>query len=363
MHSLENLNRLTLNNETVIQLMKLYQFKGKDFYYEDVMEHDLDRVKKDVIERESFYFAKQLDLKISENRTRLILRKNAIPKNNDERLLSNIKKVFTLLQEDPEEFILDSNEVYKMGEQLFKNVKKIQFKMEVVTERNNLLVEQKKVSKRKKMDALMDLYKKLLNGGTVELTQLITNFYIDFLNMDIFESNNETIGIILLYALLYRQRFNLFQYISFFELLYNNAESYKKGVLVASFNWNEGYSQTNQLHSILIKMLLDGYSKAEKMVSDYRFDMELNKSDNIENTIMHLGETFTKDEIRNKNPYISESTINRTLKRLRDENKIRPNGVGRSATWIRLINQERFEVNSRQMDLFEFVMMNDTVEE
>ena len=77
---------------------------------------------------------------------------------------------------------------------------------------------------------------------------------------------------------------------------------------------------------------------------------------------MKLGETFTKDEIRNKSPYISESTINRTLKRLRDENKIRPNGVGRSATWIKLVHTDRFEVNARQMDLFEYIM-NDKEDE
>lgn len=348
-----------MNNETVIELMKLYQFKGKDFYYEDVMQNDLDRVTKDVIERESFYFSKQLSLNITESRTRLILRKNAVPKNNDEKILANIKGVFQTLQSDPGEFILDSNEVYKMAEKLFKNVKKIQFKMEVIAEQNNLLVEHRKISKRKKLDDLMNLYKKLLASGKVELTQLIVNFYVDFINLEVFETENETIGILLLYALLYRERFNLFQYISFFELLFNNQEAFKKSVLVSSFNWNEGYSQTSQLQNQLIKMLLEGYNRAEKMVRDYRFDQELNKTDNVENTIMRLGETFTKDEIRNKNPYISESTINRTLKRLREENKIRPNGVGRSATWIRLYNTERFDVNIKQMDLFEFVM-NDT---
>ncbi len=362
MYSLGNLSRLTLNNETVIELMKLYQFKGKDFFYEDVMKHDIDHVTKDVIEREAFYFSKYLNLNLTESRTRLILRKNVTPKNNDERILANAKNVFTILHEDPEDFILNSNEVYRMNETLFKNVKKVQFKMETVIEQNNLLQERKKVSKRQYLDELLHLYEKNLNSGKVELTNLIVNFYIDFINMDLFESDNDIIGLLLLYAFLYRERFNLFQYISFFELLYNNQESFKKAVIIAEYNWNEGYSQTTQLHTLLIKMLLDGYNKAEKMVRDYQFDQDLNKADNVENTIMKLGETFTKDEIRNKSPYISESTINRTLKRLRDENKIRPNGVGRSATWIKLVHTDRFEVNARQMDLFEYIM-NDKEDE
>lgn len=362
MNSLNNLSRLTLNNETVLELMKLYQYKGKDFYYEDIMKQDMPRVVKEAIERESFYFAKLLNINVSENRTRLILRRNATPKNTNEKMLYNIKQIFQVLHKDPRNFILDSNEVYKMGEVLYKNVKKIQFNSEYIIEQNNLLQERRKISKRKNLDELMHLYTKLLNSNKVELTQLIVNFYVDFINMNIFESENEPIALLLIYALLFRERFNLFKYISFFELLFNNYENFKNSIIVAGFNWSEGYSQTAQLHTALIKMMLAGYEKAEKKVKDYIFDLEMKKADTIENTIMHLGETFTKDEIRNKNPYVSESTINRTLQRLRDENKIRPNGVGRSATWIKLINHQRFEVDSRQMDLFEFVM-NENEEE
>ncbi|UKI49429.1 MAG: hypothetical protein L6U99_12205 [Clostridium sp.] len=48
-------------------------------------------------------------------------------------------------------------------------------------------------------------------------------------------------------------------------MLYNNQESFKKAVIIAEYNWNEGYSQTTQLHTLLIKKcFLDGYNKAEK---------------------------------------------------------------------------------------------------
>jgi len=50
---------------------------------------------------------------------------------------------------------------------------------------------------------------------------------------------------------------------------------------------------------------------------------------------------FSKDDIRLKHPLISDSTINRTLKRLQQENKIRPLGKGRSAKWIKLYKKEK----------------------
>ena len=47
--------------------------------------------------------------------------------------------------------------------------------------------------------------------------------------------------------------------------------------------------------------------------------------------------------------------INRTLKRLRKEDKIRPNGTGRSASWIRIVDYERFDVPNMQLDLFQIM--------
>ncbi|MEB1807165.1 MAG: cell filamentation protein Fic, partial [Bacillaceae bacterium] len=44
---------------------------------------------------------------------------------------------------------------------------------------------------------------------------------------------------------------------------------------------------------------------------------------------------FTKSDIRQACPDISEATINRVLRELRDEGIIAPSGLGRSAKWIK----------------------------
>ena len=50
----------------------------------------------------------------------------------------------------------------------------------------NLLREKKRVSNRKKLEEIMELYERKLRSQEYELTQLITNIYIDFLNSNIF---------------------------------------------------------------------------------------------------------------------------------------------------------------------------------
>ena len=52
-------------------------------------------------------------------------------------------------------------------------------------------------------------------------------------------------------------------------------------------------------------------------------------------------------------PILSDSTINRALENLKRENKIRPNGTGRSATWIRITEEETIDFRNRQISLFE----------
>ncbi len=353
MKSLTNMNRLSFTNDIVMDLIKLYQFRGKDFFYEDILKSDMDYIIKQTIERDTFFANKILNLNISENRLRLIIQKNTIAKNKDEQILTNLKLVFQKLQEDVWNLDLTANEVLRMSQLIYKGVKEIAFQTVNETVQVNLLQEKRKRSLRKDLEDMMNQYTKMLNSGDYEIIQLVTNFYIDFINMNVFTTDNEFIGIILCYALIFKERFNLFRYISFFELFNEHKEAIKEATMIANFNWKDGYSQTTSLNKVIINMMLSGYAKIENMIRDYTYDLKYNKSDNIENTISRLGEVFTKNEIKLKHPLISESTINRTLQRLRDENKIRPNGTGRSATWIRLFNVERFHPDYKQIDLFE----------
>lgn len=98
MYCLENMQRISYPSDLVMDLTKLYRFKGKDFYYEDIFKSDMQTIIKDTIERDTFFAAKVLNLDITENRTRLIIQKNSAPKNNDERILHNLKEVFKIIQ-------------------------------------------------------------------------------------------------------------------------------------------------------------------------------------------------------------------------------------------------------------------------
>ncbi len=92
------------------------------------------------------------------------------------------------------------------------------------------------------------------------------------------------------------------------------------------------------LHRMLLEINRGLYADLEDVAREYQYEatLDISKSDYVENTIDKLEEVFTKEDIRLKHPLISDSTINRTLKRLQEENKVRPLGLGRNAKWIKL---------------------------
>lgn len=356
MKCLSNLDRISYPAELVMDLTSLYRFKGKDFYYEDVLKNDLTGIIRITVERDTFYAAKLLNLTVTENRVRLIIRKNAIPKTKDEQILANLKEVFSLIQEKGDDIELTTNEFLHLAKKIFHNVLSIDFASEIVKYKVNLLEDKKKVSKREKLADELKLYKDLLGRRTIEPTQLITNLYVDLLHLNVYTSHNEFMALLIMYCLLFRERFNVFKYVSFFQLYFENRDKFHTAVISAGYDWEQGFSQTAPLNRLTIKTMLEAYQQVETKADEYTFDKRIRKIDNVEATILKLGEVFTKEQIKNAHPQFSESTINRALTNLKNQNKIRSNGTGRSATWVRLVPEEMMGSKMKQMTLFDIMM-------
>ena len=352
MNALANIKRINYRNDEVMKLIKLYQYKGKEFYYHNILKADRQYIAKQTIAKDTFFITKLLNLNITENRLRLLINKNSAPKTNDEKIVANIKKILEISVESAHDFELIPNGVLSLASRLYKDVKQVKFETSKVSYQQNLLTEYKNISKREDVKQILDLYTDLLSTNQYEIVSLVVNFYIDFINIKPFKNDTEITGLLLIYVLLFRECFDINMYESFFEFIYNNYQEFNQHVIAANYNWASGFAHTEPLTEFIINHLLENYEKLEKLIRDYEYDSKLNKSDNIENTIYRVPQIFTKDDIRAKHPYVSDSTINRTLQRLRDEGKISPLGTGRSAKWMRVTQTpERFNPYT-QLDIF-----------
>ncbi|PKK98432.1 MAG: hypothetical protein CVV57_06900 [Tenericutes bacterium HGW-Tenericutes-2] len=348
MKALMNMDRIQINNEMMMLLLSLYESKGKTFYYDDLFNRDLHAFEKKTMESNLIAIAKYLDLSMTDSRIKLFAKKPMTPRTKDEFLLSNIKSSLNQLHKRPEDFELLVNEVGNLIKLLSKNADPIQFNTYDLEEEG--MLKSKKHSKKDDLEKLMNLFEKNLKTRKYELTQLISNFYIDFLNLNILSKHNDLVGLILLYALLAKD-FSVFKYVSFFKFFLKEKDGWKSGVITANYYWSSGYAQTDMVSRILLNILISSYEEVDDMAHEYVFERELNKSNNIENSILKLDEIFSKEDLRKRHPNVSDATIDRTLKRLKDEDKIRPLGKGRSSKWQRIVSgNKKFGVE--QLSLF-----------
>lgn len=321
MSCVENINRYIVPNDIITLLTKLYKYIGKNEIYEDIVKSHINKVVEQTIQRDAFFLGKILNISLTDTRLRLIITKNSAPRNKEEEILFNLIEILNDIQTNYKKYDYRSNDQLNMINYIYQSQNiKYDFKEEI----NN-------ISKRNYLDNITDVV--INNKNNLEQIILYLNYFIDLHNIKPFTLNNLTASYITLYLLMLKSDLNAFHYVSFFELIYNNLSEFNDRLLDVSYNWKDGIAQPTSFIRFMINLILEGYEKAEKVIFEYKIDQNISKGDNIENTIIKLPSVFTKDQIRAFHPYVSESTINRALQKLRDENKIKPLGKGRSAKW------------------------------
>ncbi|TVP96796.1 MAG: hypothetical protein EA374_00600, partial [Acholeplasmatales bacterium] len=246
-------------------------------------------------------------------------------------------------------------ELYDLLKFLYQDVERVQVlafaKVEKRKDDRKSLLQSSASTKREALGQLIDLYIATMEKADFEPSFIIVNFFLDLMNSKPFIAHNEPVAYMMLYILLLSSGYRCLHLYSLFEALSKHHDKFINHIKEASLNWNEGLSNPMGLHRFMLQRLLEAYRSVEYEVRNYTFDQQTNKSDYVENTINKLEEVFSKQDIRHRHPTISDSTINRTLKRMRDEKKIRPLGTGRSAKWMKLYP------TARRSNLFEQMKM------
>jgi hypothetical protein len=352
MKCLENLYRTQIPNDVIIDYLNLYKSIGNNHQIHEVLEPDYDAIVRQTIRKDTYFFLKIFKIKTSDTRFKSLIYKGVKPKNKEEALIQKIHSAFEKIHKENSNFELLATETQDLLTFLFGHILSPQKQQFRKMKSGNVKDKSgKTINTREIVERMVHLLNRSLEHQEYEVSFLIISFYIDFLHVKPFFEKNEEVALLLMYVLLLANGYEVYDYVSFFEIIYNDQGEFDDLVIQSGYNWEMGYAQILPLHKKILKISQESYEKLEYLVRDYQFDSKLNKSDNVENTIIKLDEVFSKDDIRNIHPYISDSTINRTLKRLRDEKKIRPLGKGRSAKWIKLEPNKNKKFTFQQLDL------------
>ncbi|MFA5542714.1 MAG: hypothetical protein WDA47_03010 [Bacilli bacterium] len=334
MSCIMNMNRLIIPNDIITKLTMIYTYIGRSEIFENTVGNDLDRIVSQTVERDAYFFAKITNIELTDARMRLIITKDSEPRNKDEATLYGVKELLKSFHVNKNSFGTQSNDLINLVNYIHPN-QNIKYDYDEA-EHKSILQSQGMKSKRIIVDEINDEVNLITRKKDLEKIVLNIHYFIDIYNLKPFSLKNEEVSYLLLYLLLLKCNISSMKYASLFEFIYNDFDRFESELKNASYNWKEGYSQSLGFVRLMMELIIKTFERTEDIIKEYKFDSSLNKSDNVENTIIKLPEIFTKEDIRLEHPYVSESTINRTLSKLRQEKIIKPLAKGRSAKWIKI---------------------------
>lgn len=348
MNCIRNIRRNPVPSDVFLKTTRLYYQMGKNDYYVGLFAENYEHISRSVAEQDAYAFFRVFfaDMKIAESRMRTLLLDSTVAKNQAEQIYKNLIYIFRQIRiKNVEPFLLTVAEINDLVHLVFKDTplnNKIQYRR-FKTYSHSLLAKESG-SMREKLEELITEFSKIKKEDIFEPLILNVNFIVDFLNMQIYTGEvNELLTVLILYVLMIQEGFVVCNYVSFFAKVHLHKSDMIEALAKCRFQWEEGLAEIMPLVRFFIGNYTELYHDLNLKARDYEYEnqLEISKSDYIENTIMKLGEVFAKDEIRERHPLISDSTINRTLKRLQEEQKIRPLGKGRSAKWIKLVKSQK----------------------
>ena len=345
MNCIKTIEKMAIPHDVFLRMTKLYKEIGKNEYYNEFFSKSHEFYKRKTAEENARYFYQLFGSEfkpIKRSRFNSLALPSATANNKSEKLYKNILAIFRKIHyQSYERFNLNLAEIRELINLLFKDIFDNP-KYRKISQKKSLFNTDVK-SMREVFEKYLEEINSLIKSNKYEPIFLYVNFLIDFINMKVFDfSYNELVGTLIFYIVMIENELESSYFVSFFGKLIFEKEEYFKLLHKSSYQWDEGLAEIMPLTKFFIEVYQTMYDDLDSLARDYEYDenLSISKSDYIENTVLKMPKTFSKNDIRKKHPLISDSTINRTLKRMQDDNKIRALGKGRNAKWVKIIDDE-----------------------
>ncbi|MFZ7807746.1 Fic family protein [Bacillus thuringiensis] len=164
-------------------------------------------------------------------------------------------------------------------------------------------------------------YDQLLSNSRIDFILLIVNFIFHFTCIVPFDKGNGRVARLLLCLLLLKGKYSVVKYISLDSIIKKFENSYYEALYKSSANW---FSQEHNLTFItegLLRIIHAAYEELHTNLIHYPVDGK--RKIQLRDYILKQQSIFSKEDIRQIFPTVSESMLQRTFQCLQEEKKIR----------------------------------------
>jgi Fic family protein len=254
----------------------------------------------------------------TDTRIRQLVEQKTTPKNRNEQEIAGYRDVLEIIHESFDAIPITQNYILQLHKILYSHM----YNPVAPYETPGAL------------DSLCEEYNRVI--GNMELDPLIAIpiFIHDFLCIHPFNDGNGRMSRLLTTLLLYRSGFYVGKYISLEAKIAKNKDLYYDALYASQEGWHEAEDNPEPFIRYLLGTILSAYKDFEE-----RFELVEIKRPALEMVRMasekKIGR-FTKQDIRELCPSLSDSSIEGALRKLVDSGELKREGAGRSISYLRL---------------------------
>ena len=325
-------------------IAKIHEYKGKQELYVKNYPDVLDKMI-DVAKIQSTKSSNAIEgIYTNDARLNELMNKKADPRNRNEEEIAGYRHVLDIIHENYAYIEFNKNDILTLHNQLY-SYSYVNYKGKFKT-LDNTIMEVDELGNRKVrfqpvssfetenyFDKMVGAYKKAVEANIPALI-LIPVLIHDFLCIHPFDDGNGRMSRLLTLLLLYKFGYFVGRYISIEMLIEESKESYYEELKRSSEKWHTGENDEIPFIRYMLGVLLKAYEEC-----DDRFNFigneKLTSPERVLSVIQRSLEPLSKKDIMIICPDISQRTIERALKELYDNSKIKQVGSGRSTKYIK----------------------------
>ena len=341
----EKLKNEEVPMDIVSLIGKINEYKGKQNLYLDQSPQVLEKLKEVAVVQSTKASNSIEGIVITDKRLKEIMHDNTVPKDRSEGEIAGYRDVLNTIHTSYDAIPINPNIILQFHRDLYKFVsaeggkwKNQDNVIEEILPNGERYVRFKPVSAANTpaaVEELCDYLSREMKEENIEPLILIGTFILDFLSIHPFNDGNGRVARLLTLLLLYKYDYKVGRYISLEKVIAESKSSYYESLNKSSIGWHEGEHNIFVWLNYFLGTLLAAYREFEDRVGLVK-NKKGNKSFRVEKAIKSTVGKFEKEDIRNACPDVSESTINRVFRKLKEEGIIELLGKGRNAKWKRL---------------------------
>ena len=367
------INSLVFTSSHLSILRKLGEYRGKQDLFSKKSKEALEVLKQHAI-IESIESSNRLEqITAPYKRIKGLVTESTIPKDRPEREIAGYRDTLSLIHKSYEHMEVSVNIIKQLHAKLYHYLSEDggSFKsadnkiVERDTNRNvvrDRFTPVSAIQTPQAMEQLCRQYKDFMNTHGMDPLILLPLLILDFLCIHPFKDGNGRISRLLTSLVLYRHGYEAGKYISLERIFEQSKEGYYNTLRESSQNWHESKHNPFPWVEYFWGVILRAYKEFEEKIDTIKKTMNVrgSKTEQIKDTIRKKIGPFVISDIEKDCPHVGRDMIRNVLRQLRDEEKIKSQGIGRGAKWINIKDKIPKEIIVFQKERIQRVLSGNT---